>query len=214
MKRIVALVATLTLLSACGHAKGAATPPPTSAVAVSNDPTTVPTSTTTTMVPVDPSVPPAVIDLPYLTAVMAKLNLLHLEQVAVIERDHRVSPDAFSLLRAEFAEPALDDQLTDSAVAANKPHINVKPQESRGPIITTPTQLVTVIPQCISFIATEDFSRLAETPVPVGQDLVSIRPINREQDAEHLNPTPWQVSYTVIPKDPDHPTPAEDQCAS
>jgi hypothetical protein len=214
MKHIGLVLAALIVGAACSPAKSS-TAPPTSTVAVATDATTTaPLPTTTTTVAVDPNVPPAVIDLPYLTAVMAKLNLLDLQQLAILERDRKVTPEVLALLRAEYAEPELDNQLTSAGEFFIGPSPNLRPFDQRGPVITKPTRILTHTTQCISFLATEDFSQEAATAVPIRTDLVVLKPISRAKDPGHLNPTPWQVGYTIIPANADHPSSGEDQCAA
>jgi hypothetical protein len=211
MKHVGLVLAALIVGAACSPAKSS-TAPPTSTVAVATDATTTAPPPTTTTVAVDPNVPPAVIDLPYLTAVMAKLRMLDLQRVALLQRDHQVNPEIIALLHAEYTQPEFDNQVTSASDFLLKTSPNLRPVAERGAAITTPTRILNNSQKCVSFIATEDFSREAATPVPVGSDLIVLRPIEQAQDPQRFNQTPWQISFSIIPQDESKPSSGENLC--
>ena len=213
MKHIGLVLAALIVVTACTSSKSS-TATPTSTVAVTTDPTTAApsTTTTTTVVSLDPSMPPPVVDVPYLTAVMAKLRMLDLQHLAVLQRDHQVTHEVIGLLHAEYSKPEFDNQVTRASDFLLNSSPNLRPITERGPLITTPQKILTSSATCISFIATEDFSQEAATAVPVRMDLIVLGPINRADDPERLNVTPWQISFAILPNDVSHPTPNENLC--
>lgn len=156
---------------------------------------TVPTapSTSSTTAPIDVSIVPPVIDVPYLDAVLAALDEVDGEAGRMIVAEKRFTPEAAVLLNSIYSDDRFQVQAEAilSALAQDPTLSSVKPDP--GPRRSKVERIITASPSCVWLAVLRDHAASSVNPAPPRTEFVALRPLDHSNDPERHNPTAWMI---------------------
>lgn len=190
MRRLVALsvVVALTASACSGSARAKAAPP-------DGGP--------------NPDVVPAVITPAYVNAVFKVLDHIQGNATRALIAAHALTPTVKTDIRAIYNDPlyATELRIGSETLAGNLANLRKPP----GDIKTTVVKLISASPSCIFVETSADYSAVLYKPgPPAASGYWTLRPKQRGIDPDHLNPTPWALSFNAVYLTP---TSIPDQCA-
>lgn len=184
-RRIWVLVAVVTLVAtACssgGHHQAT--------------PTTTDPATTLPAGP-NPDVIPAHITPAYVNAVFVQLDLLWGDATRLLVKQKAVSANVEQDLRAVFAAPVYETQLSQAQASLDGPIDNVRPNP--GNASTVVLSLLTATPNCIfASTRTSLMQVLIRPSEPAASEYYELIRKTPTEDPLHLNPTPWVIGFNA-----------------
>lgn len=157
---------------------------------------TVPTapSTTPTTAPIDVSVIPPVIDEGYVNAVLAALDEVDGQAARIIVAAKNVTPEAADLLNAIYSDDRFGIQVDAwyEAIGEDPQLTAIRPNP--GNRKTTVRRLIGVSADCVWMAVERDHSANSTNPVPVREEYMLLRPLDRSNDPNGYNPTAWMIT--------------------
>jgi hypothetical protein len=191
-RRRVAAVALVAIAAACSGDDEDAAPPPPSIAEQTLPPTTA-----------DPYAVPPVIDVAYVTRVLAGLDQATGDIVRMLVRTRQLTPEALEQLDLVFADRALRDTTNGFVQDVVDEFSGYK--ETPGNTVTTVRELISSRADCIFAAVKRDYSAVAREPAAtIANQYVAIKRGDRSQ----LNPTGWILFYEAYtPRDvrPENP---------
>lgn len=177
----------LTVLPACRDGATTTEPDPTV-------PTAVPSSTSSTA-PAAPdiTVVPAIIDEPYVNAVLAALDEIDGRATRIIVSTKSVPKEALTLLQAIFGTEQflLESGSWLESLRQDPQLTNVRPDA--GARVTTAERIIAASRSCIWLAVRRDRSGVNVDPGPSRTEYVELRPVDRANDPGGFNRTPWAI---------------------
>ncbi len=155
---------------------------------------TEPPRTTTT----NPYTMPAVIDVAYVSRVLAGLDAAVGDVVRIILRTRTIPREAYDRLRSlygtdrklQFAIDAFQEDM-----GRNFFGYKVDP----GNRVTTVTQLLSVREACVFARISRDYSTVSPDPLTADIQWVALRPLDASRDPNKYNVTSWAYIYEGFP---------------
>lgn len=197
----VALASLLLAASACSSSSDADRAGPTATVA------TEPPTTTTT----NPYAVPPVIDIAYVSRVLAGLDALRGDITRLIISSRTIPREAYDRMRAlygndEWLQLRIDNFQSD--MRRGFAGYSTQP----GNQVTTVNQLLTSARNCIFARVTRDYSAVGPGATTTSdRNWVALRPLDRSRDPHGYNVTEWALTYDGFPPDRSQPP---DPCVS
>lgn len=173
--------------------------------AAGNTVATDPPTTATTK----PYAVPAVIDVAYVSRVIAGLDAAMGDVTRLVLSTKTIPPEAYDRLRAIYG----DDnglQLAIDTFQSDMRRGFVGYQPNPGNKVTTITQLVSASPACVFARVTRDYSAVGINARTADTQWIAIKPLDRTRDPNRSNPTSWAFAYEGYPPDRAQPP---DPCA-
>lgn len=145
----------------------------------------------------NPDVIPAVITPAYVNAVFKVLNHIDGDVTRLLAAERVVTATVRIDYRAIFNDPIYASELASASESLQQGAIsNVRPDA--GDAITTVVRLISASPTCILVETRTDLSAVLIQPRPSpASEYYELSPKQRGADPEHLNGTPWAISYNA-----------------
>jgi hypothetical protein len=158
----------------------------------------------------NPDVVPAVITPAYVDAVFRVLDHLDGDASRALIAAHAVTPTVLRYIRAVYNDPlyAQEVKIAQESLGGDLRNVRRPP----GDVRTTVLKLISASPSCIFVETSADYSAVLYKPgPPAASGYWALRPKQRGIDPDHLNPTPWALSFNAVYLTP---TSIPDQCAA
>jgi hypothetical protein len=165
-------------------------------------------TTSTTLGP-NPDVVPQVITPDYVNAVFKVLNHLDGDVTRSLVADKTITPQDYAILRAIYNDPLYAEEVKIAQQSLQQDTSNVR--KPAGDIRTVVVRLIDYSPNCVFAQTQSTYEEVLIHPTPPAQsEYWSLKPKQAGTDPEHLNPTPWSLSFNASYTTP---TTIPDQCS-
>lgn len=197
MRPLAVLMVGALALPACSDGKdgGAADP-------------TVPTaaSTTATSAVPDVSVIPEKIDEAYLNAVLVALDEVDGQATRIIVATKRFPPEAADLLNSIYSDEAFDleAEVWFDSIARDPELKGIRPNPGNRKTIVE--RLISASPSCVWMAVKRDYSARNFNPGPDRIEYVALQILDRSNDAQRRNTTPWMITTDGYRQDGTEPS--------
>ena len=162
------------------------------------DPPTTPRPPATSAAPVgpNPDVVPTVITPAYVDAVFAVLDHLDGDASRELLKSGSVSDVVRTDLRAIFNDPLYAQELEIAGQSLHGDLTNVR--RPPGDTVISVVRLISASPTCVFVQTQSDYSAvLVHVGKPVADEYWALKPKASGDDPNHLNPTPWSLSFNA-----------------
>jgi hypothetical protein len=168
----------------------------------------VPSTTARQATVTNPDVIPPVITVSYVNAVFKVLNHVNGDAVRALVANRQVTPAVHTYLRAIYNDPLYAEEVKIASESIQGSLTNVR--DPPGDRVTTASKLIDVSPACLFVMTNTDLSEVViHSTRPAASEYYRLTPKERNTDPEHLNPTPWALSFNATYLTP---TSIPDQC--
>lgn len=151
-------------------------------------------TTTTTTSTIDVAKVPAVIDVPYVQAVMDSLDQVLGDAIRIFAQKKAITPEFTQLLTAVYGPQQFDREQRAYTEDVNHQPFPIK-QEPQPPT-TKVIRIIDSSPSCVVLEATRDYAPIFIHPEP-GRDtqaVVELHPKRQDRDPSAKNPTAWEIA--------------------
>jgi hypothetical protein len=145
----------------------------------------------------NPDVIPAVITPAYVNAVFKVLNHIDGDATRLLAVQRVITPAVQTDYRAIYNDPMYASELAAASESIQQGVIkNVR--TDAGDAVTTVVRLISASPRCIFVETATDLSAVFVEPRPSpASEYYELSPKQHGADPEHLNPTPWAISFNA-----------------